>query len=64
MTVCVAIDPAHPELTPEVIRERVATRTRVKPKVKLVTSEDARLHVYGRSRKPMRFFDFRNKKLL
>ncbi len=64
VTVCVAIDPAHPELTPEVLRERIATRTRVKPQVKLVTSEDARLHVYGRSRKPMRFFDLRNKKLL
>lgn len=64
VTVCVAIDSAHPELTPEVIRERVAIHTRVKPKVKLVTAEDARLHVYGRSRKPTRFFDFRHRQPL
>ncbi|MBR6470692.1 MAG: AMP-binding protein [Victivallales bacterium] len=62
VTVCVARDPAHPELTEKALQERIATRARVKPRVRLVSLEEARLHVYGRSRKPTRFFDLRNRK--
>ena len=59
ITIAVAVNPSHPELTAEEISKRVAIRTRVRPAIRLVSLEDARRHVYGRSRKPVRFFDLR-----
>lgn len=55
----IAVNPGHPELTVDALREKIATRTRLKPAVELVPLNEARLRVYGRSRKPVRFFDLR-----
>lgn len=59
ITIAIAVSSAHPELTETELKERIAVRTRVRPNIRIVPLEDARRHVYGRSRKPVRFFDYR-----
>ncbi len=61
VTVTVGADSAS--LTPEVIAERIAVRTRVKPEVVIVAPEEiATRTIHPDKRKPITFFDLREKK--
>lgn len=51
-------DPAY---TAERLAEQLYKRVRIHIPVELIPGENARARIYGKSRKPVRFFDFREK---
>jgi len=56
----VVVGSRDPELKPETVAEQIASRTRVKPQVTIVTPEDIqRKTVVADKRKPVTFFDLR-----